>query len=116
MYNLQEKAIPEEAVKEVATEKREDHNLETGEVQNHQRKERVLVQKLNAYGAEAQTTKLWTVLDSRTFVVPDAKIVDSSTKPRIAIKDNQTIKVQEEVIKEETRGKVWTKEEKESML
>ena len=117
VYNLQVKAIPEEAAKEVTNEtKREDNNLETGEVQNHLRKEEVLVRKLNAYGAEAQTIKLWTVPDSRTFVVPDAKIVDSSTKPRIAIKDDQTIKVQEEVIEEETRGKVWTREEKESML
>ena len=46
VYNLQEKAIPEEVAKEVSNEtKREDNNLETGEVLNHLQKEEVLVRK-----------------------------------------------------------------------
>ena len=114
VYNQKIKAIPEEAAKKGT--KREDKNLETGEIQNRLRKEEDFLRKLNDYAAEAQITKLWNVTDFQNIVVPDARIADSSTKPRTAIKEDPTIKVLKEIVKEETRGKVWKKEERESML
>ena len=70
---------------------------------------------MNVSAAEAQITKLWNVEDLKNIVAPDARIVDSSTKPRTAIKEDPTINLPKEMEKEGTGGKVWTKEEKESM-
>ena len=46
--------------------------------------------------------------DFQNIVVPDARIADSSTKPRTAIKEDPTINLPKEMEKEGTRGKEWT--------
>ena len=113
--SLQVKITQEKAVREATTEEREEHRVETEEVQKVRLKEEDFLRKLNVSAAEAQITKLWNVEDLKNIVAPDARIVDSSTKPRTAIKEDPTINLPKEMEKEGTRGKVWTKEEKESM-
>ena len=113
--SLQVKITQEKAVREATTEEREEHRVETEEVQKVRLKEEDFLRKWNVSAAEAQTIRLWHVTDSKNILAPYARIADSSMKPRIATKEELTINLPKEVVKKGIGGKRWTTEEKRLM-